>query len=657
LLVSVVAAVLLGACGSGGGGDAAPAAAAPGAGGGVGGGGGTTPPGGGGGGGSTPTPIACSPAQAGSTQAAVDNSPTPANVGTLPLGTLAHDGPATPEQISLVLPVTNTAALPDTATATVRYKESGSPQWLVGHPLFRVRPGFAVPNPIAGGAVQDVFAWPIIGLTPGQTYDVEVVVRSGGNVNVQTLTHTTRAIPGQAGAPNKTANSAASIASQLAGLNVGDVLEIAVGNYSVSNLVVSRSGTQAQPIYIRGASRTGTVLRDTNGEVLRVTASHVIIENMTLQGSGVDSGTATSSAGVLLPAPATRITLRNLTITDVDRGVDSTAETTQTLVYDNTLRGNNQWITSFLESNITWNDEGIKLPGQGNVAFQNTISRFGDTFAYASHNSGAETNNYNIHYYRNEIRNSGDDAIEADHGRRNLTWYDNRIHNSINCDSLDPLYGGPWVSARNICINPYRARIHKWNNDNTGQFLYNNTVINTNSHVDKNGSGGELASWYQPNNGGQRAYGFRNNIQVYLGGGQSLWLESSAHNPIDWTHNSWFPDRQIQWGGVFANLVQAQSGLGTTTPVFSGSTRRMQNDNITESNPWTTTITLGADSLTELADTFTPILRAGTAPKNSGAIIPNITDGFSGGTAPDRGAIIQGRPIPQYGDCSRPQTP
>ena len=107
---------------------------------------------------------------------------------------------------------------------------------------------------------------------------------------------------------------------------------------------------------------------------------------------------------------------------------------------------------------------------------------------------------------------------------------------------------------------------------------------------------------------------------------------------------------------MFGSPAAAQSGLTSTTPVFSGSTRRMQNDNITESNPWTTTIGigpggLGTDSLTEVTGTFTPILRPGTAPKNSGVAIPNITDGFSG-AAPDRGAIIEGRPIPQFGDCS-----
>jgi hypothetical protein len=352
------------------------------------------------------------------------------------------------------------------------------------------------------------------------------------------------------------------------------------------------------------------------------------------------------------------MTLRNLTITGVDMGIAAPVELTQALVYDNTLVGNNLWQLSpvnFLETNLTWNDDGIRLPGQGNAAFQNTISRFGDSFAYASHNSGAETNNYSIHFYRNDIRNSGDDLIEVDHGRRNVSWYDNRSHNSMNCGSLDPLYGGPWLSARNICINPYRSRIHKWNNDNTGQFLYNNTVINTKSRVDSLSRATDIALWYQPNNGAQRAYGYRNNVQVYLGDGQSLWLESSGHDPIDWTHNSWFPNRPIQWGGVFSNLAAAQAGLGTTTPVFSGSNRRMQNDNITESNPWTTTITagFGSDSLMPVSNTFTPILRPGTSPKNSGVVIPNITDGFSG-AAPDRGAIIEGRPIPQYGDCSRP---
>src|SRR6185436_18610311 len=112
--------------------------------------------------------------------------------------------------------------------------------------------------------------------------------------------------------------------------------------------------------------------------------------------------------------------------------------------------------------------------------------------------------------------------------------------------------------------------------------------------------------------------------------------------------NAHFPNRQIQWGGVYANLAAAQSGLSNTTPIFSGTNRRMLNDVITINNPWTTTLTLGANSSVEVTDTVTPILASGNAAKNGGVAIPNITDGFTG-AAPDIGALIAGRAIPLWG--------
>jgi len=161
------------------------------------------------------------------------------------------------------------------------------------------------------------------------------------------------------------------------------------------------------------------------------------------------------------------------------------------------------------------------------------------------------------------------------------------------------------------------------------------------------------AGWYQPNNGDQRAYGYQNNLLIYRGAGtQTIRLDNSGHNPVDFTHNSWYPNDVFQWPeGRYGNLGGASRGLPATTPVFSGATRRHQNDNITVSNPWTTTIKLGSNYLTKVNEAYTPILAAGTTPKNSGTVIPNITDGFSG-AAPDRGAIIEGRSIPVYGDRS-----
>ncbi len=564
-----------------------------------------------------------------------------------------QDGPPTPEQLALFLPVTGSVDFD--ATTSVRYRQVGSGAWRDGHPMYRIRRNFS--NSPDVGQIQDGFAWVIIDLVPGTTYDVEVTVNEGGSVETQTRQFSTRSLPPAAGPANKTISQGASaneIQNAFDSLNPGDVLEFENGTYNVNNLELDRSGTTSQPIYIRGESRDGVVLRDTAGRILRLLdANHVVVENMTLQGGSSDAGGAGLGAmnigvwGGGNDNGTTRNTLRNLTIDGVDMGIAFYDEVTEALVYNNRVRGNNPWQRSVLDSNLSWDDDGINMPGSGNVAFNNTISGFGDTFSFAQHSGGSTlTETFSVHYYRNDIRNSLDDLVEVDHAKRNISFYDNRSHNSANCGSLDPLYGGPYLYARNICINPARTHTHKWNSTNSGQFLYNNTFIGTRTVV---GHDPDTSGWYQPNNGPQRAYGFRNNILIYNGNGNLLWLESGGHDPIDWTHNSWYPDRQIQWDGVYSGLTQAQNQLGNTTPVFSGSNRRMSFDNLTVANPWTSQITLGADSLVEVQSSFVPQLGAGTAPKNSGVPIANINDGFAG-AAPDRGAIIDGRPMPSWGD-------
>lgn len=568
----------------------------------------------------------------------------------LPVGDLAHDGPATPEQIALVLPVTG--SLPTDATADVRYKRSSSSTWTTGHPLFRVRPQYST-NPAVGSVTND-FAWTIIDLDPGTAYDVEVTVRSGGTSVVKTANFVTRRLPPAASTPNKTiaaGSSSAQVQSTLNGLQPGDVVQFENGTYNVDGLEITRSGTANQPIYIRGESRSGVILSDSSGTILRILeASNVVIENMTLLGARSDGPLGDLQPGIYgggFGTGSSRNTIRNLTIIGVDKGITFYDEISEALVYNNTLQGNNLWNPQFLGDNRTWDDDGINLPGFGNVAFNNTISGFGDTFSYAQHvASDTLTETRGVHYYRNEIRNSLDDLVEVDHAHRNISFYDNRSHNSSNCSSLDPLYGGPFLYARNVCINPARTNLHKWNDTNSGQFLYNNTFIAT---VTMAGYDPDVSAWYQPNVGAQQAYGFRNNIVVYHGDGNTLWLESGGHDVLDWTHNSWYPDREIQWGNYSGNLASIKNSLNDTTPIFSGTNRRMFEDNITSSNPWTSPVNLGNNSYTEVVGPFAPTLAAGTSPKSSGVEIPNITDGHTGG-APDRGALMDGRAIPNWGD-------
>ena len=437
---------------------------------------------------------------------------------TLPLGTLAHDGPATPEQIALILPVTG--ALPQTATATVRYKPTSSSTWITGHPLYRIRPDFSLPA--ATGSVPDAFAWPIIDVAPGTSYDIEVTVTSGAVTNVKTLTHTTRALPAAAGAPTKTiaaGSTSAQIQAAFDGLVPGDVIEFEDGTYNVSGLVLNRSGTVNNPIYIRGQSRTGVVLSNASRVLQIQNASHVVIENMTMRGSGVDSGITASSGGIAFfdgSPTQTRITVRNITMTGVDGAIGSNSEIAEFLAYDNTFTGNNLWTPTFIDSNLTWNDDGIRIPGFGNCAFNNTLRGFGDSMSYSQSPGVAAAQAIGVHFYRNDVLMGGDDGTEGDDGMRNITFYDNRLRNTMTFISLDPLYGGPFVAARNISINTGRGPF-KFNNQNAGQFIYNNTIVRTN--------GATGWGWAQYNNGSQNAWGFRNNLLVYRGTGNLLAFE------------------------------------------------------------------------------------------------------------------------------------
>jgi hypothetical protein len=545
---------------------------------------------------------------------------------------------STPEQIGLYLPVTGTVAAD--ARATIRYKRAADPAWRVAHPLHRIRPG-----EVAAGAPRmpvDSFAGTIFDLVPGTSYDVEITLTEPGKTDQALRTVvTTRSLPAAAPAATVTATPADALQSKLAALKPGDVLELADGTYNSSGLFLAVSGTETQRITIRGKSRAGVVLKSATGLVLQIqVASHVVIENLTLEGSGVDSGTNASSVGVSFwngGAAQEDVTLRDLDIKGVDQGIVASGTVRGVLVYNASMRGNNVWTMPFIQTNLTWNDDGIRLPGEGNCAWENTLHGFGDSFAVTDGVHSAA-----VYFYRNRITMTGDDAFEADYSTRNLAFYDNYITNSATFLSLDPLWGGPLFCFRNVSINALRGPF-KLNDTNTGFLVYNNTIVRT--------EGTTMWGWVQFNNGALKSWSFRNNILIYRGGGNLLAIESSGNDPIDFTNNAWFPDKAVWWsstGGSFASVAAARAGLPATTPLFGTSTSRHEGDVITVSDPFAAPITLGADHLTEVMTTAVPALTPGASPKNAGVEIPNINDSHAG-AAPDMGAIIEGRPAVRWG--------
>ena len=542
---------------------------------------------------------------------------------------------ATPEQIGFYLPLL--VALSDEATATVRYREAGE-QWREAHPLLRINPDW-----VTDGAPEppvDAFAGTIFDLTPGTSYEVEVTIAAPGiEGEVLQSAVTTRPLPPEAGAATVTATPADDLQALFDALAPGTVLELADGTYDVDGLEISVEGTPDEPIVVRGASRDGVVLR-TSGRVLYlVETSHLIVENMTLQGSGVDSGTDASSQGVALwnGFVQENITIRNVTITGVDQGIVASGTTFGMLIYECILQGNNVWTAEFIETNLTWNDDGIRIPGEGNCAFQNTLSAFGDTCAVTNGTFSA-----GIYFYRNRITMTGDDACEGDYSTRNFGFYDNHVQNCATALSLDPVWGGPLYFFRNIVVNTTRGPF-KFNNTNSGFMVYNNTIVRTNGLTDW--------AWVQSNNGALQGWSFRNNLIVFHGGtGNMLALESSGNDPIDFSHNAWHADGSVWWtnsGGSFGSMDEARNALGATTPMFGTATQRHEADVLIDAEPFMDAIPLGADHLVEVTDPFVPTL-AGGAAAGGGVAIPNVTDGYSG-AAPDIGAVIAGRDLPTWG--------
>lgn len=548
---------------------------------------------------------------------------------------------ATPEQIAIHAVIEGTIAAD--AQVRVRYRPSAGDTWADAHPLLRVHPEWTDGN--APVAPVDAFAGTIFDLQPGVAYVVELTLAvPGEDEQSQGAEVTTRALPPAAGAATVTATPGDDLQAILDGLAPGDVLELAAGTYPVSGLYLNASGTADAPIHIRGVSRSDVVIAaQDGGTVLQLqTASHVVIEDLTLQGEGVDSGTDASARGISFWDGAVQeaVTIRGLDILGVDMGIVAWGDTRSLLVYDNLLQGNNAWTEPFLSTNLTWNDDGIRVPGQGNAVFENTLDGFGDAFAVTSgvHSSA-------VYFYRNRVTMTGDDAFEGDYATRNIGFYDNFITNSATFVSLDPLYAGPLYAFRNIAINTFRGPF-KLNNTNSGFLVYNNTIVRT--------EGSTGWGWVQFNNGELRNWSYRNNLLVYRGGsGSLLAIESGGCDPIDFTHNAWFPDGAVWWtgsGASYGSMTEAIAGAGqpATTPLFGDATMRHADDVVTVADPFSSPVTLGADHLTLVTTQAAPALAADVAPKHAGAPIANVTDGYAG-AAPDIGAVIEGRALPQWG--------
>src|SRR5437867_4700724 len=201
--------------------------------------------------------------------------------------------------LGVQLPITGDDNLD--GSVTVSYCLSGSADWKLALPLFRVHP-----EVVTQEVLTPNFAGSIFDLRASTAYDIQLTISDPDgivdqdNVNLGTQTIVsltgvlTRAVPGDPVTPIIiNVATAAQLTSALSAAQPGDIITLAPGTYT-GNWNISASGTAENPIVIRGGNTiddNGNYLDNTflDGKncrrcnVLEVYGSYIHVEYVTIQ--------------------------------------------------------------------------------------------------------------------------------------------------------------------------------------------------------------------------------------------------------------------------------------------------------------------------------------------------------------------------------------
>jgi hypothetical protein len=542
------------------------------------------------------------------------NNAAPPPGGAIIVGDVVVD-PPTLETIGVSLPILGG----DTnynAKVQVFYRKTGDSGWNEALPLMRVHPEMLSTEDVSPFTVVQQFAGSIFDLQPDTSYDVRLEVQDpDGGSTTKLISIRTRPAPlSDPITPhvvNVTNNS--QLQSALSAANPGDVITLANGTYNGA-ITVSRSGTAANPIFVRGQSQGGVILDGTGSTYgITISGSNVTVENLTVQNS---------SWGMRL-ASTSDIVVRRLRITNVSYGIDGRGGTNRNYyICDNTLQGKSVVWPDV--SSAVWDFEGIVLTGSGHVVCYNTISGFGD--ALGLHHDTAIPNRA-IDFYGNDVLWTGDNDVELDFADRNVRVFRNRFTNGGNqAISFQPVWGGPAYAIRNVIYNSSRSPF-KTNNDPTGIYILHNTALRP-GWAWQSFAPGYVADMF-----------FYNNILI---GSTNAVDVQPSFDFTDIDYDGYWPDGQFKLTNTWNNF----NSLQQNSPYE-------HHGLLLDGLPFETPVTFAADYTT-----FVQPIDATVAPSSNaidaGLRLPNINDGFTG-SGPDLGALERGLPLPWYG--VRPPTP
>jgi hypothetical protein len=266
-----------------------------------------------------------------------------------------------------------------------------------------------------------------------------------------------------------------------------------------------------------------------------------------------------------------------------------------------------------------------------------------------------------IDIYNNEMTNFHDNAVEIDGSMHNVRVMRNRMLNSAShpfCNQ--PAIGGPIYWIRNIVYNaPFGST--RTSNGAPGMIYLNNTILSeTNIRTSAN------SHWMNNLMLGQNSAPAIFAVNTYTNYTSSDFngfrINPGAATSFEWSSPPWGVAQD------FRDLLAAQDGVQTppdktlvtrrfsTLAAYSAETHQDTHSLLLDYDIFQHVPMLDAKDVKTAQKLYDAKdldfrLKPGSAAVDRGAVIPNVTNGYSG-NAPDLGALELGQPMPQYGPRS-----
>jgi len=369
--------------------------------------------------------------------------------------------------------------------------------------------------------------------------------------------------------------------------------------------------------------------------------SDVVLENLTIEARAATPGSARPPvASICGAAPARSGGSPSATCTSSastwDRGVEGHRGAPGVRQHPGRQR---RLDPEFIETNLTWNDDGIRVPGTGHAVFHNTLTGFGDAMAVAD-----RFVNVGVHFYRNDVRRT------ATTDSRRLRHAQPVVLRQSDPQLGDPGVVRPGVRRPRIRVPQHRDQ-HRARPVQAQQPQLRDADLQQHGGAHRGVQGRQGLGLGAVQQRPARRVAFRNNLLVYRGAGGLLAIESTGQDPIDFDHNACI--RIARCGGPAAAVPSPASAMrardcrppgrcsGPPRSATTATSRAKSTRSRSTSNSVPTTAGRSSRRTRRSSPTARPARQGRGDPGDHRRLR---------GSGTDIGALISGREVPAWGD-------